>query len=51
MRSWRAGTDPVVDDALKKKLIIERGGRTGDTYEDMMKSRDKQLAGLLDIQK
>lgn len=52
MMGWYARSDPVVDEALRRKLVEETmrevGGRQ---YQELARQRDEQLVGLLNIRK
>lgn len=50
--SWYAKSDPVINDELKKKLVLETLGEVaGRDYRDLAKQRDEQLVGLINIRK
>lgn len=52
MMSWYAKSDPVIDDALKSKLVEETMREVGARpYEELARQRDEQLVGLLNIRK
>lgn len=52
LMSWYAKTDPVIDDALKRKLVNETLGEVaGRQTKDLERLRDEQLVALLNIQK
>lgn len=52
MMSWYAKTDPVVDDASRRRLVDETLREVaGRDFGDLVKQRDEQLVGLLNIRK
>lgn len=52
MMSWYAQSDPVVTEELKGKLVAETEREVaGRTYKDLVRQRDEELVGLLNIRK
>lgn len=52
MMSWYARTDPVVTEELKKKFVEETTQEVaGRSYKDLVRQRDEELVGLLNIRK
>lgn len=52
MMSWYARTDPVVTEELKRKFVEETTQEVaGRSYKDLVRQRDEELVGLLNIRK
>lgn len=52
MMSWYARSDPVITEDLKKKLVEETLREVdGREYKDLVRQRDEELVGLLNIRK
>lgn len=52
MMSWYARSDPVITDGLRGKLVEETEREVaGRAYKDLVRQRDEELVGLLNIRK
>lgn len=52
MMSWYARSDPVITEGLRRKLVEETQREVdGREYKDLVRQRDEELVGLLNIRK